>query len=87
MNKNVFRILKELGLLKLFTLVLLLRLPFDFLNAVLSANMIESFIRLSEVKESENIFSILFFSLIKYSFSYSNKYFYFVKSSATFLSF
>ena len=55
MNKNVFKILKELGLWKLFALVLLLRLPFDFLNAVLSANMIECFIRLSEVKESENI--------------------------------
>ncbi len=73
MNKNVFKILKELGLLKLFTLVLLLRLPFDFLNAVLSANMIESFIRLSEVKESENILKtfgiFLLFTFILFAYN------------------
>ncbi|MCR4648279.1 MAG: hypothetical protein K5776_04290 [Lachnospiraceae bacterium] len=73
MNKNVFKILKELGLLKLFTLVLLLRLPFDFLNAVLSANMIESFIRISEVKDSVNLLKtfgvFLFFTFILFAYN------------------
>lgn len=55
MNKSVFKILKELGLLKFFALIFVLRLPFDFLNAVLSANMLESFIRLAERNESNNL--------------------------------
>ena len=50
MNKKVIRILKETGMLKDFILMMILRAPFDFLNAVLASNMLESFIRLVEKK-------------------------------------
>ena len=55
MNKSVFKILKDLGLIRLFTGILLLRLPFDFLSAVLKANILESFIRLSEQGNSADL--------------------------------
>ena len=55
MNKKVWKILKDIGMLKSFILILLLRLPFDFLNGVISANMLESFIRLAE-KDKAKIF-------------------------------
>ena len=55
MNRRVVKILKELGLWKLFLTVLVLRSPFDFLNAVLTANMLESFLRLAERKDGENL--------------------------------
>ena len=55
MNKTVWKILKDIGMLKFFILILFLRLPFDFLNGVISANMLESFIRLAEKGQSENL--------------------------------
>ena len=55
MNKTVWKILKDIGMLRFFILILLLRLPFDFLNGVISANMLESFIRLAEKGQSENL--------------------------------
>ena len=55
MNKTVWKILKDIGMLRFFILILLLRLPFDFLNGVISANMLESFIRLTEKGQSENL--------------------------------
>ena len=55
MNKTVWKILKDIGMLRFFILILFLRLPFDFLNGVISANMLESFIRLAEKGQSENL--------------------------------
>ena len=51
MNRKVRIILKETGMTKDFILVMILRAPFDFINALLSANMLETFIRLAERKE------------------------------------
>ena len=56
MNKKVIRILKETGMMKDFTFMMILRAPFDFLNAVLASNMLESFIRLVERKEEGELF-------------------------------
>ena len=51
MNKKVIRIIKETGMQKDFILMMILRAPFDFLNAVLASNMLHSFIRLVEKRE------------------------------------
>lgn len=51
MNVKVRKILKETGMTKDFILMMILRAPFDFLNAVLASNMLETFIRLTERKE------------------------------------
>ena len=56
MNKKVIRILKETGMMKDFIFMMILRAPFDFLNAVLASNMLESFIRLVERKEEGELF-------------------------------
>ncbi|MBR4781585.1 MAG: ABC transporter ATP-binding protein [Lachnospiraceae bacterium] len=56
MNKKVIRILKETGMIKDFIFMMILRAPFDFLNAVLASNMLESFIRLVERKEEGELF-------------------------------
>lgn len=55
MNHKVRNIVKELGLQKDLALVMILRAPFDFLSAVLNANMLESFIRLVERKSEESL--------------------------------
>ncbi|MBO4309595.1 MAG: ABC transporter ATP-binding protein [Lachnospiraceae bacterium] len=55
-GKNpVFKILKELGLGRFFAFILILRLPFDFLNSVLAANMLEKFLRLAEGGNPDNL--------------------------------
>ena len=75
MNKSVFKILKDLGLLKVFIPILFLRLPFDFLNAVLSANMLESFLRIAEKGESDNLLktflTFLFFTVLLFGYNVS----------------
>ena len=53
MYKKLYRLLRELGVLRLFVISLLLRAPFDFLSTVLSANLISRFIRLMEQGEKE----------------------------------
>lgn len=57
MDGRVIRLLKRLGLWKSFIVIMLLRAPFDFLNAVLGANMLESFIRLIENGEEDRLLS------------------------------
>ncbi|MBR4342056.1 MAG: ABC transporter ATP-binding protein [Lachnospiraceae bacterium] len=57
MNGKVRKILKETGMTKDFIFVMILRAPFNFLNAVLAANMLESFIRLIEIKEEGELLS------------------------------
>lgn len=48
MNKDVYRMLKEAGVAKLYMIMLILRSPFDIINSVITANMIQSFIRIAE---------------------------------------
>ena len=55
MNHTVRKIIKDLGMQKDFALMMVLRSPFDFLSAVLNANMLESFIRLVERGEGESL--------------------------------
>ena len=55
MNRKVTKILKELRLWKTFVVVMILRSPFDFLNSVLNANMLESFIRLTDRRDGDNL--------------------------------
>lgn len=75
MNHKVIKILKELGLWKTFVIVMILRSPFDFLNSVLNANMLESFIRLTDQRDSNNlsrtfwVFLLLTFLLFAYNAS------------------
>lgn len=75
MNKTVWKILKDLGILKFFTIILLLRLPFDFLSAVLSANMLESFLRLTGNGQSEclwkNFGIFLIFTILLFGYNVS----------------
>ena len=73
MNRKVVKLLKELGLWKRFVVMLVLRLPFDFLNAVLSANMLESFIRLIEEGKGErlmhNFWIFLLFTVLLFGYN------------------
>ena len=54
MDRRIIELLKKLGLWRNFVVIMILRAPFDFLNAVLGANMLESFIR-----RSINIFLLI----------------------------
>lgn len=73
MNRNVAKILKELGLWKIFIGMLILRAPFDFLNAVLNANMLEEFLRLIERNEGENLmhtfWKFMLFSFLLFAYN------------------
>ena len=73
MNRKVRIILKETGMTKDFILVLILRAPFDFINALLSANMLETFIRLAERKEEGELLPtfgmFLLFTVIMFGYN------------------
>ena len=55
MFRRLCRLLRELGVLRLFIVSLLLRAPFDFLSTVLSANLISRFIRLMEQGQRDSL--------------------------------
>ena len=55
MDKRVWRMLREIGAAKVMLIILLLRAPFDFLNAILTANMLERFVRIAELGEKEKL--------------------------------
>ena len=73
MNKKVIRILKETGMMKNFIIIMILRAPFDFLNAVLASNMLESFIRLVEKKNEGELLpafgTFLFFTVLLFGYN------------------
>ena len=73
MNRKVRIILKETGMTKDFILVIILRAPFDFINALLSANMLETFIRLAERKEEGELLPtfgmFLLFTVIMFGYN------------------
>lgn len=75
MNHKVIRILKELGLWKTFVIVMILRSPFDFLNSMLNANMLESFIRLTDQRDGDNLsrtfWIFLMFTLLLFAYNAS----------------
>ena len=73
MNRKVRKILKETGMTKDFIIVMILRAPFDFINALLSANMLETFIRLAERKEEGELLPtfgmFLLFTVIMFGYN------------------
>ena len=73
MNRKVIKLLKDLGLWKRFVVMFILRLPFDFLAAILNANMLESFFRLMEEGKGErlmhNFWIFLLFSVLLFSYN------------------
>lgn len=73
MNRKVRIILKKTGMTKDFILVMILRAPFDFINALLSANMLETFIRLAERKEEGELLPtfgmFLLFTVIMFGYN------------------
>lgn len=64
MNKDVYRMLKEAGVAKLYLIMLVLRSPFDILNSVLLANMIQSFLRLAELGTDVGLWKNVWFYMI-----------------------
>ena len=64
MNKNVKMLLKETGVWRLFVIMLILRSPFDILNSVLNANLIQFFIRAIENEKKESLPKIFFIFLL-----------------------
>ena len=73
MNHTVRKIIRDLGLKNEFARVMVLRSPFDFLSAVLNANMLESFIRIMERGEGESLsnafWKFLIFSMLLFGYN------------------
>jgi len=73
MNERVIRILKETRMTREFVFVMILRAPFDFLNAVLASNMLESFLRLIEKGEEDRLMSefgiFLLFTILLFGYN------------------
>lgn len=73
MNHTVRKIIRDLGLKNEFARVMVLRSPFDFLSAVLNANMLESFIRIMERGEGERLsnafWKFLIFSMLLFGYN------------------
>ena len=62
MDKRMWRMLKDIGVEKVMFLILILRSPFDLVNAVIKSNMLERFIRIAEQGDGNKIWgSFLFF--------------------------
>ena len=73
MNKDVKRMLKACGVWKMFLIMLILRSPFDILNSVLQANLMQYFIRMIENNRQEKlcITVLVFFLLTILLFGYN----------------
>ena len=63
MNRNVYRLLKDLGMHRIFIVFLLLRVPFDFMSTVLYANMLGVFLRLIDRGNQGDLLSTFFIFL------------------------
>lgn len=55
MDKRLWKMLHSIGVDRVMLLILLLRAPFDLLNAVIKSNMLEQFLRIAEQGEREKI--------------------------------
>ena len=73
MNKRVWGMLREIGAAEVMLIILLLRAPFDLLNAILTANMLERFIRIAELGEKEKLLGtfLVFLLLSALLFAYN----------------
>ncbi len=73
MTKDAYKMLKQLNLHKTFIIMLILRSPFDTLMAVLSANLLNSFLRNIEFTDRAGIigsfFLFLLFSFLLFAFN------------------
>ena len=74
MNHTVRKIIKDLGMQKDFALMMVLRSPFDFLSAVLNANMLnhlsdlwkEERVRVSHGRSGDSLFLPCFYLVTMY---------------------
>ena len=57
MDKRMWKMLKDIGVDKVMFLILILRSPFDLVNAIIKSNMLECFIRLAEQGDKTGIWS------------------------------
>ena len=73
MNKQVKKLLNEAGVWREFVVMMMLRSPFDICNSILTANMMQKFMRLIEQNQSENLGKTLgvFFVLTVLLFGYN----------------
>ena len=73
MDRKVSWILKELGLWKTLMVVMILRLPFDSLNAILGANLLERFLRLIQTKGRDELpsafWTFLLFTVLLFAYN------------------
>lgn len=73
MNKEAYRMLKEAGLQKQFIIMLILRLPFDTLNSILTANLMQHFVLLIEQDRRDSLWSsvglFLIFSVLLFGYN------------------
>ncbi|MCR4930133.1 MAG: hypothetical protein K5988_09085 [Lachnospiraceae bacterium] len=73
MNKEVIKMLKVCGVWKMFLIMLILRSPFDILNSVIKANLMQCFIHMIRQNQKENLWFnvVLFFALSALLFGYN----------------
>lgn len=73
MNKEAYKMLKEVGILKRFIVMMILRSPFDIFNSVLAANLMSSYIRIVERGEKDKLLfnTVLFLILTILLFAYN----------------
>ncbi len=55
MDKRLWKMLHSIGVDRVMFLILILRAPFDLLNAMIKSNMLEQFLRIAEQGEKEKI--------------------------------
>ena len=74
MNKEAYRMLKEVGLNRRFIIMTILRLPFDTLNSILMANLMQSFTEIIDLNMEESLWKnfLLFFALSILLFGYNS---------------
>ncbi len=73
MNKEAYKMLKEIGIWKRFLIMMILRAPFDILNAVLTANLLGSFLRIAEQENKDRLVEngIIFLAFTILLFAYN----------------
>ena len=74
MNKDAYRMLKEVGLQRRFIIMTILRLPFDTLNAILTSNIMQSFTKMIELDDRGSLWKnfLIFMALSILLFGYNS---------------
>lgn len=74
MNKDAYRMLKEVGLQRRFIIMTILRLPFDTLNAILTSNIMQSFTKMIELDDRGSLWKnfLIFMALSTLLFGFNS---------------